>query len=354
MRHRSSSQKIRDRKFEVWSVALEAIVFQSFTRMIGLGFMLFLLLNFSILNAQIQTKLDPQVILIGDSASLQITVNLNVDDLVDLPLPGDSLNNYIEITAVKTDTLFLGNELKIIRNFTLTGFEAGRFLINSLPVSINGKIYQSAALQLEIQDIQVGEDLTQMYPIKPIMTEEISLWEKYKKYVWYFALGLLLALLVLLLIWLYFKEKKKNKYISSPLLPPYEEAIANLKKLDEAGFIQQQKYYEFYSDLSQILRRYFTRRFDFPANALLSSDLPKFMYNKEFITDNERDELEIFLKETDLVKFARNIPDEEKHHQYRKWTEDLIYRTRPVFEENLADDGFAESEKEKIRKIDNR
>lgn len=319
---------------------------------------LFVLFSFlflhSELHAQIETKLEPDVILIGDTASLQITVTVDASQKVILPQTGDSLNSFIEITGKKTDTLQRGNNLSLVHNLTLTCFEPGEFLVNALPVDIDGRIVQSQSQKLVVQDLVVEGDTDKIFPIKPIMPEEITFWEKYKKYFWYFVIGAVLLFIAALIIWLYFKEKKQQKYVSTPLLPPFEEALDNLRKLDKAELVEKQKFYEYYSDLSFILRRYFTRRFDFPANALLSDDLPQTMQNKGYITTSEMKELSEFLKDADLAKYARTVPSAEKHDHYRNWVENLIYRTRPIIEDELSDLGLMAEDEEKLRKIDNR
>ena len=351
-------------KFKVESLAFEVqsselflgiksyiLVFNS----IALRFSTLFLVLFSLssIKAQVQTQLYPDVILIGDTASLQIIVSAYTHQTVELPQIKNSLNNFIEVSGTKTDTLIKGNHAKYIQNFTLTCFEPGEFLVNALPIKIDKKIFQSKSLQLTVKDLEVEADAAKMFPIKPIMPEELTLWEKYKKYFWYFVLGLLLAFVIGLIIWLYFKELKNKKYISTPLLPPYEEALDNLRKLDKSKYISSERYYEYYSDLSYILRRYFTRRFEFPANALLTDDLPEAMYQKEYLTRDEKEELHQFLQDADLVKYARNIPTQDKHTNYRKWVEDLIHRTRPLIEDDMPEH-MRDEEHEKIRKLDNR
>lgn len=304
--------------------------------------------------SQVQTELHPEIILLGDTASLKITVTSDARQYVDLPQLGDSLNNFLEISKVKLDSMKVGNNANYIQTITLTCFEAGEFLVNALPVVIDGDTVLTQSFQLEVKDLEVGSDLDKMYPIKPIVSQEITWWEKNKKYLAYWLGGLLLLLIIVVLIWLYIKAARNKKYVSSPLLPPYEEALDNLRKLDKNNLLAQQKYTEYYTDLSFILRRYFTRRFDFPALALLSSDLPTIMKEKEILTIQEAAEFTDFLKDADLAKYARRIPSEDKHLAYRKWIESIIYKTRPILEDDLQEQIRDEDEKEKLRKINNR
>lgn len=300
---------------------------------------------------QIQTTLDPEVILIGDTASLKITVTFDAQQQVILPQLGDSLNNYLEISHQKVDTLIVGNNANYIQTLTLTCFEPGEFLVNALPIIMDGDTLLTQSFKLEVQDLEVGEDLDKMYPLKPIIEQEITWWEKNKKYIAYWIMGVLLAAIILVLIWLYIKAARKKKYVSKPLLPPYEEALDNLRKLDNQKLVKQQKFTEYYTDLSFIVRRYFTRRFEFPALALLSGDLPLVMNQKEILTQKEASEFEDFLKDADLAKYARTIPAEEKHEQYRKWIESIIYKTRPILENDMQEQIRDDKEMEKLKSV---
>lgn len=302
---------------------------------------------------QIQTKLTPEEILIGDTASLQITVTFDAQKMVTLPQIGDSLNKYIEITGQKIDTLKVGKGVNYVQNLTLTSFEPGEFLVNALPVIIDGDTLQTKAYQLKVLGLEVDQNSDKIFPIKSIMEQEITFWDKYKKYFWYFIIALILFFVIGLIIWMYLKERKKKKYMSKPLLPPYEEAMENLKILDKAKYLKNKKYYEYYSDLSFILKRYFGRRFEFPAQALLSDDLSNVMLEKDYIhSQEEADKLTEFLKDSDLAKYARSVPAEDKHLKYRRWIEDLIHKTRPLLEDSLPEHIKIE-EKEKLRDIDN-
>lgn len=314
-------------------------------------FYLFLIIvigYFSNVSGQIETKLNPETILIGDTASLQIIITTDANTKTELPEVKDSLNQYIEINDVKTNSQKVGNNLNIFRNYTLTGFESGTYLVNSLPIVIDGDTLQSKAMQLEILDIEVDSLSNKIFPIKNILPEHLTWWDRNQKYLWYFIMGFVLLVAIIIIVYMFIKEQRKKKYTSKPLLPPYEEALRNLKKIDKDKYLSRKKYYEYYSELSYILRRYFARRFEFPAMALLSDDLPQQMLNKEYLNKEEANELKAFLKDADLVKFAKTLPKEEKHELYRKWVEKIIKRTRPIIEtvpEHIK--------QQPIRKIDN-
>lgn len=298
---------------------------------------IFFLLVFVNVYSQVETHLTSDNIMIGDTVGLQLEIKANRQYNVELPVIKDSLSKYVEVLAQKYDTISLGKDLIYRQNLTLTCFEPGEFLIKALPVKINGKTFLSATKELKVLDLKVDTSIKKMYPIKPILPEYLTWWDRNKKYLSYMVIGILIILVVLIIIWLYLREMKRKRYISSPLLPPYEEAIENLKKLDKKSYLESKDYYTFHTDLSFILRRYFSRRFDFPAQALLSSDLAKVMEDKDYITDFEARELISFLNDSDHIKYAKGEIKEEKHKQYRVWVEKIINKTRPIVEEEVKD-----------------
>ncbi|MBV7440228.1 hypothetical protein KRX57_02230 [Weeksellaceae bacterium TAE3-ERU29] len=295
---------------------------------------LFILLSINGLSQTVFTKLNPDNILVGDTASLQIEITVDNKTKVELPQIKDSLNQFIEVLNQKRDTLKLGENITYRCNFTLTSFEQGDFLVNSLPIKINGKIVQSDARELSVADLKVDTISQKMFPIKPIIPENLTWWDRNQKLVWFIIGGIMVALLLLFVIWYFYKRLKSDKYINSPLVPPYDEAMQNLKKLDKKNYIQNGDYKAFYSDLSFILRRYFSRRFDFPAQALLSSDLSEFMKSKQQISSEDAEELQRFLTDSDGVKYAKQQIEDFKHTEYRNWVEEIVQKTRPVEVEN--------------------
>lgn len=287
--------------------------------------------------AQVQTQLNPEVVYIGDTASLQLLVTTDARQKVELPKLGDSLSKYIEILDKKYDTLQRGNNKTYVQKITLIGFSPGTYLVKSFPVKIDGKIYLSPSKKLQINIFPVDTGLQKMYPVKSILPENLTWWDRNQKYLWYMVIGAAIAMALLLIVWLFIKEMRKKKYHSSPLLPPYEEALQNLEKLDREDYIKGKKYNSFYTDLSFILRRYFSRRFEFHAQALLSADLPGYMEKKEWLTDKESKKLLLFLKDADQVKFAKKEIEENKHKYYREWVEKIINKTRPIIEDEGPD-----------------
>ncbi len=301
-----------------------------------LGIVFFVWFSFSFAQVNLQATLSPDVIFIGDTASLNIQLGVDKVEKVELPALGDSLNKYIEINEVKIDSSQRGRNKMYAINVTITAFEPGDFLVNSIPFMISDKLYQTESFQLKVKNVELNPDIKEPYPIKPIMKEHVSWWEKNRKNILYGALILLGVLAIAGLLYYFFRKRKKHPYKSKPLLPPYEEAKENLKKLDKQNYLSKEEYDTYYTDLSYILRRYLSRRFEFPGMALLSSDFANYLEQKEILLPKETHELRQFLEDADRAKFAKEHPNLEQTQTYRKWVEGLIDKTKPLLE-NVVD-----------------
>ena len=133
----------------------------------------------------------------------------------------------------------------------------------------------------------------------PITMKEVFPW----------ILALLLAILLGLGIWLFLKRRKTRvdedgNIIKGPVIPPYDKAVDELKRLREEKMWQSGKVKEYFSSLTDIAREYIEGQFGLNAVEMTTDDIldeikplhfPKETYNKL------KDTMEV----ADLVKFAK-------------------------------------------------
>ena len=133
----------------------------------------------------------------------------------------------------------------------------------------------------------------------PITMKEVFPW----------ILAVLLALLLGLGIWLFLRRRKTRvdedgNVIKGPVIPPYDKAVDELKRLREEKMWQSGKVKEYFSSLTDIAREYIEGQFGLNAVEMTTDDIldeikplhfPKETYNKL------KDTMEV----ADLVKFAK-------------------------------------------------
>jgi hypothetical protein len=131
-------------------------------------------------------------------------------------------------------------------------------------------------------------------------------------------LAILLFALVLYLVNKYLKsrENKGEEVVVEPLDPrkAHEIAYEELKLLKKKQLWQAQQFKAYYTELTEILRRYISNRYDIDAMEQTSDEvMTEFRQNKEL--REKKEEIKLLadvLQLADLVKFAKwqPLPDE--------------------------------------------
>ncbi len=143
------------------------------------------------------------------------------------------------------------------------------------------------------------------------------------------ALGALLALAAGLWVWRSRRNRSGASDKSIPRLPPYEEALEHLSRLNATQSVRQNQARELCFALSEILRRYVSRRFT--VNGLeatteeflqRTADLPVDVPHRRWLGD--------FCSRTDLVKFANLNLLETEANQLMRELREFLDATRPA------------------------
>lgn len=278
---------------------------------------------------QINTKIDTSHIKIGEPIHYTLSVLQKGNTKIILPEPKDTLSSHIEILNSSTDTVKEGNDRRLVRKLTITSYDVGDFLIRSLPVVIDHDTILSHSFKIQVDNVKIDSANLEGFPIKPIMEESYT-WKDYLRKYWLGFLIILFTIVALITVWRWMRHRELREIKVQQLKNPYDEAMEALKKLDEKKYISKAFVKPFYSDLSFILRRYLGRVFNFSSLGLLSDDLVEYLRNSCEIENEEIKKLKEFLFYSDLVKYAKAIPEAHQHELYRKWVEDLIEKTKPI------------------------
>ena len=142
---------------------------------------------------------------------------------------------------------------------------------------------------------------------KPIV-EPIAAPVKFKEmFPW--ILGALLLVLLIFGIWYWRKHRKPKvdadgNIVRGPVIPPYDKAVGDLKRLREEKIWQSGKVKEYFSSLTDIAREYIEGQFGVNAVEMTTDDILEeikpFHFPKETY-DKLKDTMEV----ADLVKFAK-------------------------------------------------
>jgi len=276
---------------------------------IGLTVFLFVNKTFA-QEAEIKVKTDTSAILIGDQIGLTLEVDAEKTYQVEFPALNDSLTPSIRVVRrIQADTLMTGTRQKIIHRYLITSFDSGLFEIPSLPFRLNRgnntDTLFSTPVQLSVT-YPPTDTIPTLFDIKKPLPAPYTL-EDYLRII----LPVLLAALIIFLIIKYVKRKRtlrdKQAEPEKPSEPAHVIALRELDRLKEEKLWQQGLVKEYYTRLTEIIRRYIEQRFHVPAMEQTSTEILQSM--KPFVLEEDTlRALQELLLLADMVKFARELP----------------------------------------------
>ena len=281
---------------------------------------------------KVEAILDTNTIVIGDQTHLILILFQEKNQAVQWPIIEDTITKNIEIISrTEPDTIIRGKELEISRKYLITSFDSGYFVIPPFKYIFdykNDSTFSEASTQailLTVKTIEV--DTTKaIKDIKDIESEPYTLGE----ILIYFVLPPAIIVLLIFLVIYIIRRRKANKPLfratKKPLPPPHIEAIAALEKLKEKKLWQNNAIKEYYSDLTDIIRHYIERRFDFPAQEMVTSEIIGSLMGEK-VNPNLAESTEEVLTNADLVKFAKYEPLGNVNDAAIKWAYDFVNQT---------------------------
>ena len=274
----------------------------------------FVFANVSAQQVQVKAKLDTNEALIGDQIGLELSVLQSANDTVLLPIFENKLTDNIEvIEQFAPDTLKqINGTLEIKQKVLITAFDSGQYVIPHIPFLYVNDTLKSNALLFKVNTVPV--DTTKaIKDIKGPYEAPVSLAEILP---WVFG-GLGLILLILLLIYIIRKIIRKEPFIRKvkPLEPAHVIAYRDLKKLKEQNLWQKEKIKEYYTELTDILRKYLWNRYAIRTLERTSDEILQSLKNSPFYDEQPYLLLKDIFYLSDLVKFAKFKPLPDEHQK---------------------------------------
>ncbi|MGL5920417.1 MAG: hypothetical protein ACRCZQ_07955, partial [Bacteroidales bacterium] len=159
----------------------------------------------------------------------------------------------------------------------------------------------------------------------------------------FLVLGLFSGIWIILLILIALKKYRNRKAgilpvaPAEPLLPADVEALQALESLKQAKLWQTGYEKEYYTRITDTLRRYLERRFNINAMEMTSSEIMDTLRGSDEVKE-VKNQLRNILETADYVKFAKMSPMPDENEANLSRAVQVIKETRPVekVEENEA------------------
>ncbi|MFJ1412106.1 BatD family protein [Capnocytophaga canimorsus] len=298
-------------------------------------------------NPQIKVEVNPTEIKIGEQIEFKISVEANQTEGNVVFPQGQTFIPLEMVRASAVDTLLQQEKIRLTKTYFLTQFDSGSYTIPRQKIEVNSKSYYTDSLWVQVRNIPVDTLKQPLYDIKPIMGVEKS--SSFPYQFLFFVFGWLAVLLISILLVL-LRKKKRGFWFKKTPLPPFEKAILGLKNLQNSKYLIESKHKEYYSELTDIVREYLEDEVRILAKESTTDELlgkiellqesGKLSLSSETITN-----LRSVLQTADLVKFAKNKPDDSTAEDHRVVIEDVVKKTKaaipePTLEEKLQNQEF--------------
>lgn len=262
----------------------------------------------------LDVSVDSAAILIGEQTVLHLTLTTDKDKAVRLLIPGDTLMTGVEVLGVSgPDTTVIENDRLVIRqDIVVTSFDSSLFLLPPFRAVDELDTIYSNQVALKVSTIPVNIDKPEEFnDIKDVWKPPFVLADYYP-----IIYGVLFALFFICVIAYIIKRIRNKQSIipfrkAEPQLPPYEQAIKELEDIKQQKLWQQGRSKEYYTLITDTLRRYIVERFGVNAMEMTSGEILDII-RKEEEAKSVYDNLKQIMQLSDFVKFAKMnpLPDE--------------------------------------------
>lgn len=159
-----------------------------------------------------------------------------------------------------------------------------------------------------IQVASILDDTTETpRPIKPYVEHPLRFADLWREYSLWAAIAVGVAALLYGIVWWRRRTKGGIEEQILPQLPPAELALKELISLRDKKYPDRGMLKEYYSEYSEIMRRYLEGNYSFPALEMTTHEL-SLEFKREVFPPCWQQELLPVLHQADLVKFAKEVP----------------------------------------------
>ncbi|MEZ5358469.1 MAG: BatD family protein [Candidatus Zixiibacteriota bacterium] len=284
-------------------------------------------------NIEITASVDKQTAYIGDP--IEYTVTITYDSTLDLtpPAVGMNLGQFdVQDYKVRDEEKLDGGRRRQQLWFDIRTFTTGDYIIPPLPIEYmtpdsTKQVIASDPIQITIKSVLAEGTPKDSLVILTLKKQadiegDWPLWFKLT------IAGAGLLIFAIFIWWWARRNARKEVEFFDPR-PSWEIAFADLAMLKNNDLISKGELKQFYFELTEIIRRYLGKKFEFESIDLTTSEIDEYFESIDFDREFQR-ELNSFLQRADLVKFAKYVPPAEQPDEDWQKAYELIDKSKDM------------------------
>ena len=266
----------------------------------------------AVAQVSVTEKIDPIEIFVGQQTQLTVTATMKEGQEAVFPVfkstqqitPGVEVLSSNELGVRSTENGFV--ERTVV--YTLTSFEDTLYYLPPFVVNVDGKPYEGKSLALKVLTLEVDTlHPENFFGAKGVQDNPFQ-WSEWSGPFW---LSVLMLVLMAVGYYLYLRLRDNKPIIKSirivKRLLPHQKAMKEIEALrverHQLSEDNQENQKEYYTRLTDTLRKYIEERYGFSAMEMTSSEIIERLMKSP--DSKSLDELRQLFQTADLVKFAK-------------------------------------------------
>ena len=271
-----------------------------------------IILTASVLSASAQVSVEAVIdsiqIFVGQQAHVTLTATAKENAKVEFPqfksteyiTPGVEVLDRKELEQQPQDNGFVSRSMV----YTMTSFDDTLYYLPPMTVKIDGKPYKSKSLALKVLTFEVDTlHADQFFGPKDVQDNPFQ-WSDWSLPFW---LSVLMLILLAVTYYLYLRLRDNKPIISHirivKRLLPHQKAMEEIEQIKADKMVNSENSKEYYTKLTDTLRKYIEERYGFNAMEMTSSEIIERLTSSQ--DQKSLDELRQLFTTADLVKFAK-------------------------------------------------
>lgn len=292
----------------------------------------------------VESRLDKSKVSVGELVKYEIIIKFTEDVQVSVPPPGINLGGFEIRDYFDHDPVKVDNQIEKIVEFVIAAYDTGSFVIPPTAVaymtsdSVRNILYTDE-VGIRVETVLNGEE-EDIIDIKSILSIA-------RDWMFWIILGIALLLILIGIYWYYFRKKDEldeNGIKIVPDEPAHILAFAAIEELKRSNFLAEDKIKTYHIEMTDILRFYLQRRYFVPVLEKTTSETVELL-TKQSVESEIVERIKNLLTESDFVKFAKYIPENERSMEMLNDVYSIVDTTKIVSLEALKPDEINKVEK---------